>query len=319
MEVTYMLELSKHNITIKIEDLKDFITVSFVIIDDIYQEIAPKSIKNRRNINTSIMHDSEIITIALVGELLTIDSENAWIGFCKKNLRQLFPRFPCRTRFNRTRRALFKVIEIIRKRLSEILCTQYDNHRIVDSMPIYACKFGRAHFHKTFKGVAAYGRCASKKETYYGFKLHTLNTLDGYLTDYTLTPANIDDRVALWDLVENKSQFTLIADKGYIGEEHANALFNERKITLITMKRKKAKFQFPKEFRQLIFKKRRLIETVNSQLAEQLNISKILAKSLLGVIARLETKILAHNLCYFINMVTNNTEDVRKIKGLIFG
>jgi hypothetical protein len=77
MEVTYMLELSKHNITIDIENLKDFITVSFVIIDDIYQEIVPDSVKNRRNINTSIMHDSEIITIALVGELLTIDSENA--------------------------------------------------------------------------------------------------------------------------------------------------------------------------------------------------------------------------------------------------
>lgn len=235
--------------------MKDFIIVSFVIIDDIYQEITPESIKSRRNINTSIMHDSEIITIALVGELLTIDSEKAWIGYCKKNLRDLFPQFPSRTRFNRTRRALFKVIEIIRKKLSEILGIQYDNHRIVDSMPIYACKFGRAHFHKTFKGVAAYGRCASKKETYYGFKLHTLNTLDGYLTDNILTPANIDDRVALWDLVENKKQLTLIADKGYIGEQYANALFNERKITLITMKRNKTKPQLPKEFRQLLFKK----------------------------------------------------------------
>lgn len=129
-----MLELSKHNITTNIENLKDFITVSFVIIDDIYQEISPDSIRNRRNIKASIMHDSEIITIALVGELLTIDSENAWIGYCKKNLRQLFPKFPCRTRFNRTRRALFKVIEIIRKRLNQMLFRQYDNYRIVDLM-----------------------------------------------------------------------------------------------------------------------------------------------------------------------------------------
>lgn len=58
---------------------------------------------------------------------------------------------------------------------------------------------------------------------------------------------------------------------------------------------------------------------MNSQLTEQLNISKILAKSLLGVIARLETKILAHNLCYFINIAQNNIENMRKIKGLIFG
>lgn len=258
----------------------------------IHQEIEPDSIKNRRNISTSIMHDSEIVTIALVGELLTIDSENVWSGYCKKNVRELFLKFPCRTRFNRTHRGLFKVIEIIRKGLNELLCTQYDNHRIVDSMPIYACKFGRAHFHKTFKGVPAYGRCASKKETYYGFKLHTLNILDGYLTDYIITPANIDDRLALWDLVENKTNLTLIADKGYIGEQHAIALFKERKITLITMKRNNTKFQFPKEFRQLLFKKKRLIETVSSQLTEQLNISKILAKSMIGIIASLETKVL---------------------------
>lgn len=61
-----MLELSKHNITIEIENLNDFITVSFIIIDDIYQEIAPEFIKNRRNINNSIIHDSEIITTTLV-------------------------------------------------------------------------------------------------------------------------------------------------------------------------------------------------------------------------------------------------------------
>jgi hypothetical protein len=186
-------------------------------------------------------------------------------------------------------------------------------------MPVYACKFGRAHFHKTFRSTAAYGRCASKKETYYGFKLHTINTLDGYLTDYILTPANIDDRTALWELAGNKYLLTLIADKGYIGKRYAEALFNELKITLITMKRNNAKSQFPRGFRQLIFKKRRLIETVNSQLTEQLNISKILAKSLLGVIARLETKILAHNLCYFINIIQGNVENMRKIKEIIFG
>jgi hypothetical protein len=43
-----MLKFSKHNITIHIENLKDFITVSFIIIDDIYQEIAPDSVKNRK-------------------------------------------------------------------------------------------------------------------------------------------------------------------------------------------------------------------------------------------------------------------------------
>ncbi|SHJ38398.1 hypothetical protein SAMN02745176_03408, partial [Lutispora thermophila DSM 19022] len=81
-----MLE-SDRNYSIKeIGDLKDFITVAYVIIDDIYQEVTPTHIKKRCNINTSKMSDSEIITLSIVAELLTIDSENAWLGFCKKNM-----------------------------------------------------------------------------------------------------------------------------------------------------------------------------------------------------------------------------------------
>ncbi|WP_251861801.1 hypothetical protein [Clostridium sp. Marseille-Q2269] len=43
-----------------IEDLNDLITVVFVIINDICQEIIPEHIKNRRNINKCIMSDSKI-------------------------------------------------------------------------------------------------------------------------------------------------------------------------------------------------------------------------------------------------------------------
>ncbi|HCQ88810.1 MAG TPA: IS982 family transposase, partial [Clostridium sp.] len=57
-------------------------------------------------------------------------------------------------------------------------------------------KFGKAKFHETFKGLASYGRCASKKETYFGFKLHGLIAIDGYITDISVTSANKDDRDA---------------------------------------------------------------------------------------------------------------------------
>jgi len=80
-----MLELNNYYNT-SIDNLKDFIIVSFVIIDDIYQKVTPAYIKNRKNIDSAILSDSEIITISLVGELLTIDSEKAWFGFCTKSL-----------------------------------------------------------------------------------------------------------------------------------------------------------------------------------------------------------------------------------------
>ncbi len=96
-----MLEFTNKYSIKEITDLKDFITVIYILIDDIYQETTPAHIKERRNIKDAILSDSEIITISIVGELLTIDSEKAWLGFCRKNLRDLFSKFCDRTRFNK--------------------------------------------------------------------------------------------------------------------------------------------------------------------------------------------------------------------------
>lgn len=107
-----MLEYN-HSIN-KIENFKDFFTAAYTIIDDVYKKVIPKNIQNRRNKSRSKLSDSEIITISLVGELHTIDSETAWYNYCKKNFRDLFPNLCDRTRFNRVRRGLHAVINEIR-------------------------------------------------------------------------------------------------------------------------------------------------------------------------------------------------------------
>jgi len=127
---------------VKINNKSNLVTVTFIIIDNFHQNITPTHIKNRRNIDKTIMSDSEIITFSIVGELLTIDSEKAWFGFCIKNLRDLFPKFCTRTRFHRTRKSLFKVVDEIRKEINKFLNYQYDQYRIMDSMTIPVCKFG---------------------------------------------------------------------------------------------------------------------------------------------------------------------------------
>ncbi len=48
-----MLEPNK-NSDILINNLKDFITVTFVIIDDFYEKVTPAYIKNYRNIDKPI-------------------------------------------------------------------------------------------------------------------------------------------------------------------------------------------------------------------------------------------------------------------------
>ena len=70
----------------------------------------------------------------------------------------------------------------------------------IDSFPLAVCKFGRARYCKAFRGHGAdYGKCPSKKETYYGYKVHALITLEGYIASFEITPASTDDQMCIRD------------------------------------------------------------------------------------------------------------------------
>lgn len=312
-----MLEFTYYN-TEKINDLKDLFTIIFVLVDDVYNEIIPSNIKNRRNISDSKLSDSEIISISIVGEAITIDSEKAWFFFVKKNFKDLFPNIGDRTRFNRTKRNLFMVIKEIQKYFSNLPMFLNDDIRIIDSMPIPVCKFARSYFNKSFKDISSYGYCASKKETYFGLKLHALITTSGFITDFFLTSANVDDRVAVHELIEEKQLIKIIADKGYVDETLKEQLKKEKDILLISLKRKNSKNPLEKQLRNTLSKTRRRVETSFSQLAEQFNINKVLAKSKWGLMLRITLKILAHNILFIINNILKNNK-VAQIKQLVFG
>lgn len=312
-----MLEFTYYN-TEKIDNLKDFFTVVFVLIDDVYNEIIPSSIKNRRNISDSKLSDSEIISISIVGEAITVDSEKAWFYFVKKNFKDLFPNICDRTRFNRTKRNLYLVIKEIQKYFSRLPKFENDSIRIIDSMPIPVCKFARAYFSKCFNDISSYGYCASQKETYYGLKLHALVTVDGFISDFFLTSAGVDDRSAVFELTENKPSIKIIADKGYVDELLKCQLEDERNILLLSLKRKNSRNPLEKQLRNVLSKTRRRIETTFSQLAEQFNINKVKAKSKWGLMLRITIKILAHNVSFIINNILGNKQGAQ-IKQLVFG
>ena len=127
----------------------------------------------------------------------------------------------------------------------------------------------------------------------------------------------MDDREGLRNLAENRFGLVILGDKGYTGE----ALFQDmssKGVCLMSLKPSNYKDNWPKEIRQLIFRFRRRVETVFSQLSEQLNAEKVLAKSFWGLCTRLQNKILGHNLCMAFNSIFRASCDIGKIKQLIF-
>ena len=77
--------------TTLIATFEDFILLAYTIIDDLYQQFVPACVSQRRNVDTAKMSDAGIITLSICGELIGIDSENAWYFFVKRNYHHLFP------------------------------------------------------------------------------------------------------------------------------------------------------------------------------------------------------------------------------------
>ncbi|MBO8463542.1 MAG: hypothetical protein IAC13_06375 [Firmicutes bacterium] len=143
------------NSTTFISDFEEFFIFIYVLVDDLYQRYVPKSVSTRRNIDHSKTTDSEIITISLCGEIVGIDSENAWYAFVKKNYGFLFPNLCSRSRFHRRHKTLLQVMELLREKALCLFSIQSEPFSIIDSFPLSVCKFARASFNRTFSSNGA--------------------------------------------------------------------------------------------------------------------------------------------------------------------
>ena len=189
----------------------------YTVIDDLYQQFALACVSQRRNADSARLSDSEIITLSICGELIGMGSENVWYSFMKRNYRHLFPQLCSCIRFNRTKRALLQVTEFLRQKLTLSFPIPVSRCFVIDSFPLAGCKFGRARYWRSLgEDGANYGRCPSKKETYFGFKVHALITIEGYITAFEITPASVDDREGLRDFTENHLCLTILVIKAIL-------------------------------------------------------------------------------------------------------
>jgi len=298
-----------------IADFDDFVTWMYVLIDDIWQQIGPLY---QRPGPQPACSDSELITMAVVGECREWDKETNLIGEWH-NYRHLFPIQPERSRFNRRRRNLWGAINHIRQMTLAVLDLAQDKQCVIDSLPLPVVQF---HLVPASTGDweaydAAFGPCATKKQTIYGYRLHLLITVGGTILDFELTSANADERDAARDLLHDKRDLLVIGDKGFISAPLATELQERSNIRLLTLPRRNQKMQVPPEVRRLINQVRQIIETVNGQLTEQFQIETNHAHSFWGLCARLYTKLTAHTLCIYLNRLLGNPDWLR-IKALAF-
>lgn len=284
--------------------VEDFIIAVYCLVDDVMNELLKGRNLRHRGFNPALT-DSEMITMECVAEFQGIDTDKgAWEYFCT-HWRNLFPNLGSRTNFAKHAANLWCMKQQLQKVLARQMGAFTDSLHISDGFPVSVCHFRRAHFSRVFQDEASYGYCASKAETYYGFKGNLLINSDGVITGITLSQAHVDERESLWDLVDGVHGM-IIADKGLIGSEYQNELRACSGIDLQTAVRSNMKDSRGDYFLKWLTSTRRLVETVIGQLTERFQIEKVRARKLWYLTNRITRKVLAHTVCVFINKKRGN-------------
>ena len=298
-----------------INDFADFYLWIYILVDDIWQQIAPLFKRPGPEPECS---DSELITMALVGECRGWDVETEMLSQWKEH-RNLFPIIPSQSRFNRRRRNLMQAFNLIRRSVLQTLDLACDRQCIIDSLPVPVVQF---YIVPSSNGDwraygATFGKVPSKKQTIFGYKLHLLITIGGLILDFALAPANPTDLEVGFELLSEHTDLDVLGDKAYISAEKAAELLEKNRLCLRTPPRSNQKKQLSPQVQHLFNAVRQMIETVNGQLSEQFHLETNHAHTFWGLVARLYTKLTAHTLYILINRMLGKTEFLQ-IKALAF-
>jgi len=300
-----------------IEDFDDFCLWTYVVVDELWQRLAPRF---RRPGPPPGCSDSELLTMLLVGECRGWDVETELLSHWREH-GDLFPTVPTQSRFNRRRRQLADACNLVRLVILDVLDATADRQCVIDSLPVPVMAFhlvpGSAAKANWQAAGAAFGKVITKKQTIFGYKLHLLIAMGGTILDFALAPANASDLRVGEEVLAEHANLDVIGDKAYISDAIAAALWNERRIALLTVPRRNQKRQLSPAVCRMLNGARQIIETVNDQLKEQFQIEVNHAHTFAGLCARLHTKLAAHTLCLYLNRLLGKT-DFLQIKALAF-
>ena len=219
------------------------------------QLISDKKVHRKRNGNLKL---SEIMTIIISYHKAGMACFKHYYVYLKKQRQDLFNNLVHYDRFVKLINKAFPAFIYLLKSLKGEV-TQY---MFIDATPMAVCHNLREKRHKVFKGLAKKGK--SSMGWFFGFKLHMLFNTHGDIVNLSITPANVDDRVPVPDLLDGIST-RLIGDKGYISKKLFNKLFDNG-VTLITKIKKNMKNCLVLMEDKLMLKKRSLVETIFSSM-----------------------------------------------------
>lgn len=231
--------------------MKDFTIAIYCFIDDLLSRIDNKELDKRRKLS-----NSQVITTVIISGKYFYGNQSSACAYLEAHYGFMMPD---KSNFNRILHSLtdliadlFFFLGLIFKELN--LQSVY----IIDSFPVAVCKNIRISRSKLIEGEEFRGYNASKREFFYGFKVHVITTGDGIPVEFMVTAGTTHDNTTFQamdiDLPQNSD---LYGDAAYINKEHKefHEKFNGIKLKAATKKNSVVKNAWAEELENRYYRK----------------------------------------------------------------
>lgn len=214
--------------------MKDFTIAIYCFIDDLLQKIQENSLHKRGKLS-----DSQVPTTAIVSAKYFYGNHHAACVYMRDHWGF---NIPDKSNFNRQLHKLSDLLIQLFYHLSAIFKhLNLESVYIIDSFPVAVCKNIRISCSKLLKGEKYRGFNASKKEYFYGVKVHMITTGEGLPVDILITAGSIHDNTAMQmmgiDLPDNSH---LYADAAYVNQDVKETLLQLQNIKFKVATKKNA-------------------------------------------------------------------------------
>ena len=203
--------MSKSRYLLEQHTVSELFTVVYVLVDDYLKTGVQQGRFTLPQSKQQKGSYSELMTIALVGDLLNQADVGLWFKLVKREYKDLFPVLPDDTRYYRILNKLERIWADLALALTAQHCTWSYS---VDSKPLPVCKFKR---HNRPRAMTEATVGFSTQGAVYGFKLHALTTTQGLIVKFAVVPANEADVTVARALLDESERNVTLGDKAYQG------------------------------------------------------------------------------------------------------
>jgi Transposase DDE domain len=272
-------------------DLEALVVAAYVFADE--YPVPPRGGRK------PLISDAELVALAVGQAAIGISSDRQFLGLIDRVLPGWFPHLPDQSQYNRRLRALVELISIVQQRLARWLDS--GGVRLSDGTLIGVANYPGCQRRSEFAGFARFGFAKSQHRFVFGVRLVLLTDECGLPLGYTLVPANEKEYQPLADLLTGTPAKVVIADKGFWGRDYA-AQLAAAGTTLLTPSKTRTSANLQHERR--LASTRLVIESVFSNLKQQMRLERHLARTPAGLALRIAQRILALTIGILLNRLS---------------